>query len=202
VGMTLLYAPTSPYVRKVLVVAHETGQADDIEPVFTTANPVSENEDLDRHNPLGKIPVLLTDDGPLFDSRVICEFLASRGSDTGIFPATGRARWHALAQQALGDGLLDAALVTRYEAVMRPAALQWAGWSQAQTAKMKRAVAAMAGDLPRAPTIGAISFGCALGYLDFRFPNIDWRGGHPALADWFASFGGRSSMQLTQPRDA
>ncbi|MFC5068665.1 glutathione S-transferase [Flaviflagellibacter deserti] len=200
--MKLLYAPTSAYTRKVMVVAHETGQVDDIEIVFTTASPVTPNEDLNRANPLGKIPALVVDGETLFDSRVICEFLDARSSGVKVFPAGGKARWRALTQQALGDGLIDAALGARYEALMRPAERQWQGWRDAQLAKVHRAVASMADNVPSNLTIGAIACGCALGYLDFRYPEIDWRSPHPLLADWFAAFSERPSMKMTVPMDA
>jgi len=200
--MTLLYAPTSPYVRKVMVVAHETGRIGEIEPVFTLANPTNRNDTLNRENPLGKIPALLTDDGALFDSRVICEYLDARTKTQPLFPREGAARWRALARQALADGLLDAALLARYETVMRPQELQWSGWRQAQLGKIDRALDRMNADLPEDLTIGAVGYGCALGYLDFRFPEIDWRSSRPALAGWFEEFAKRPSMRETVPREA
>jgi glutathione S-transferase len=200
--MKLLYAPTSPYVRKVMAVAHETGQLESIEPVFALAHPTGTNDELNAENPLGKIPVLITQDGPLFDSRVICEYLASRSHGNSVFPKDGPTRWRALAQQALADGLLDAALSARYESVVRPQEYRWDGWREAQLAKIRRALAAMEKDLPEEATIGAIGYGCALGYIDFRFSDIDWRSAHPLLEAWFGAFSERPSMHLTEPREA
>lgn len=200
--MKLLYAPTSPYVRKVMAVAHETGQTEFVEPVFTLANPVAVNDGLNAHNPLGKIPVLITPDGLLFDSRVICEYLDARSNGNRVFPKDGPARWKALRQQALADGLLDAALSARYERVSRPEEKQWSGWRDAQLAKIRRALVAMEKDLPEEATIGAIGYGCALGYIDFRFSDIDWRSAHPLLGAWFEAFRERPSMHLTEPREA
>lgn len=200
--MKLLYAPTSPYVRKVMAVAHETGQLEFIDPVFSLANPVGNNDELNADNPLGKIPVLITKDGPLFDSRVICEYLDARSHGRRVFPKDGPARWKALQQQALADGLLDAALAARYEKLSRPQELQWDGWREAQLTKIRRALAAMEKDLPEEATIGAIGYGCALGYIDFRFSDIDWRSAHPLLGAWFGAFSERPSMHLTEPREA
>ena len=177
--MKLLYARTSPYVRKVLVLAHETGQAEAIEIVPVTASPTERNPETVGHNPLGKIPALVLADGTaLFDSRVICEYLDARSVGPRLFPE-GEARWDALARQALADGLLDAALLLRYERVMRPASSRWDAWEVGQIAKV-------AG---------------ALGYLDFRFPDLGWRTGRPAAAAWYEAFARRPSMQRTKPED-
>ncbi|MFN0263176.1 glutathione S-transferase [Tepidamorphus sp. 3E244] len=202
--MKLLHAPTSPFVRKVMVVAHEAGLAGSIETEFVLASPVERGEDLAAHNPLGKIPALILDDGStLYDSRVICEYLAALKPETGLFP-DGEARWETLTQQAMADGLLDAAIATRYERVMRPQAAQWSGWADAQLAKVTGAldrIEAIVGDLPERPTIGTITIGCALGYLDFRFPELRWRDGRPAAANWFSAFETRPSMVATRPAE-
>jgi glutathione S-transferase len=199
--MKLLYAPTSPYVRKVMVVAIETGQEAEVETVFAGANPMVPNAELNAVNPLAKIPALVFDDGAIFDSRVICEYLAARVSDHGIFPDPGPARWRALTDQAIADGLLDAAIAARYERLMRPPEFQFSGWTDAQLAKIDRALDAMAARIPAAADIGAIAFGCALGYLDFRYAELDWRTTRPALGEWYAGFAERPSMRLTVPKD-
>ncbi|GJD80916.1 glutathione S-transferase [Methylobacterium gregans] len=210
--MKLLYARTSPYVRKVLVLAHETGQAEAIEIVPVTATPTERNPETVGHNPLGKVPTLVLADGTaLFDSRVICEYLDARSAGRRLFPE-GAARWDALARQALADGLLDAALLLRYERVMRPAAARWDAWEAGQIAKITDALdrieATLAGsrndpenDSGAGLDIGAVATGCALGYLDFRFPDLGWRTGRPAAAAWYAAFGRRPSMQRTTPQD-
>jgi len=203
--MKLFHAPTSPYVRKVMVVAHETGQTDDLELHFSGTTPVAGDPELLSSNPLGKIPALVLEDGScLFDSRVICEYLAARAGDGGLFPASGAVRWQALTRQALGDGLLDAALLARYEWLMRAEEFRSAEWRAAQLGKVKLAldrIEALAPELEDDLTIGAISLGCALGYLDFRFPELVWRQDRPAAERWFARFGARPSMIATQPRD-
>ncbi|MDQ0347556.1 glutathione S-transferase N-terminal domain-containing protein [Ancylobacter vacuolatus] len=205
--MKLLHAPTSPFVRKVMVVARETGLTERIEIVFNAASPLERDPALTALNPLGKIPALLLDDGTaLYDSAVICEYLADLAGDTALFP-TGPARWPALTLQALGDGLLDAAVGLRYESVMRPEPLRWPDWSQGQMAKIAGGLdvieqAAHTGLI--APTlhhIGLITLGCALGYLDFRYADLQWRQGRPAAAAWFAAFDARPSMAATRPHE-
>lgn len=200
--MRLLHAPTSPFVRKVMAVAYEAGLQGRIEIEFNAASPLQRDPALVDHNPLGKIPALILDDGTvLYDSRVICEYLAARGSAPGLFPA-GDARWAALTQQALGDGLLDAAIAARYEMLMRPEETRWPGWTDAQLAKIRGAldrIEALVPVLPETPSIGSITIGCALGYLDFRYPDLTWRGGRPRAADWFSAFDERLSMAATRP---
>src|ERR1700728_4371064 len=116
--MKLRHAPASPFVRKVMVAAHELGLVQRIELVPTTVTPVQANDVLAAENPLMKVPSLVTDDGQaLFDSPVICEYLDSLTGGGKLFPAAGAARWTALRQQALGDGILDALILCRYELV-------------------------------------------------------------------------------------
>ena len=106
--MKLCFAPTSPYVRKCLVVAHETGLIGRIE--IVPVNPWRADSPIVAVNPLGKVPALVTDDGAaLFDSRVVCEYLDSLHDGRKLFPLAAAARWRALAQAALGEGILDAA---------------------------------------------------------------------------------------------
>jgi glutathione S-transferase len=206
--MKLRYSPTSPFVRKVIVVAIETGLDARIERVATTVMPVTPNDDLAHLNPLMKLPTLLTDDGqPLFDSRVICEYLDSLHNGPKIFPPAGMVRWVALRQQALGDGILDAAVLNRYETVTRPKELQWAEWSAGQLRKVRNGLAALDGKAGEGAlggplNIGQITVGCALGYLDFRYPSEGWRERHAGLAKWYAAFASRKSMQATVPPPA
>jgi glutathione S-transferase len=204
--MKLRYSPTSPYVRKVMVVALETGLAERIERIATTVAPTKPNEEVARENPLVKVPALTTDDGlVLYDSPVICEYLDTQHGGAKLFPASGKARWMALRQQALGDGILDAAILGRYE-ILRPKENQWQDWIDAQLRKVRGALAALemeveAGELGGPLTIGLITVGCALGYLDFRYASEDWRSRQRRLAVWFDEFSQRKSMQLTVPKD-
>ena len=141
--MKLFYSGASPYVRKCMVVAHELGLAARIEHLPAAAHPVNRDQNIVRNNPLGKVPTLLTDDGTvLYDSRVICEFLNDLGGGK-LFPAGGAQRWQVLTEQSLGDGILDAALLARYEGAMRPEALRWADWTTGQLDKIHCGLAAI-----------------------------------------------------------
>jgi glutathione S-transferase len=201
--MKLFFSPASPFVRKCLVVAHELGLAERIERLDCAANPVTRDPSIVARNPLGKVPTLLTDEGlALYDSRVICEYLDTLGGG-GLFPVPGPARWRALTEQALGDGMLDAAVLMRYEGAMRPEPLRWAAWTAGQTEKVHSGLAEMeahAAGWGDTLDIGKITFACALGYIDLRFASIDWRAAYPVTAAWFARFDARASMRATAPR--
>jgi glutathione S-transferase len=183
----LFYSPTSPYVRKVMACAIARGLAGQIETVPT--NPHASPADLVAANPTSKVPCLVTDDGlALFDSPVICEYLDSRGDALPLFPATGAARWRALKFQAMGDGILDAAVPCRGEQGKPQEAARDATIARYKAA-MRRTVDALEADPPhRLLDIGSIAVACALGYLDFRFGSEPWRDGHPKLAAWYEAF--------------
>jgi glutathione S-transferase len=200
--MKLRYSPTSPYVRKVIVVAIETGLDGRIERVPTvTADPAS---GLARDNPLGKVPVLITDDGTaIYDSPVICEYLDSLHDGRKLIPPAGAGRWTALRRQALADGILDAALLRRLE-TQRPSAQQSTEWIEKQRGVMVRGLDALEGEaeaLADPPTVGEIAVAAALGYVDFRFPEDRWRDRRPKLAAWYEAFAQRPSMTATVPKD-
>jgi glutathione S-transferase len=200
--MRLRYLPTSPYARKILVLAIEAGLDERIERL--TTNPTDDSPDFLSENPLGKVPCLATDDGEfLYDSPVICEYLDSRHDGAKLFPPPGPERWRALRRQALGDGILDAAVLRRYEG-MRPEAQRSPEWVARQKDKVTRALDALereaaSGALEGPPNIGHLTVGCALGYLDLRYPEDAWRTGRPALAAWYAAFAERPSMKRTAP---
>jgi glutathione S-transferase len=201
--MQLFSSPASPFGRKVKVAAHELDLLGRIEINNASLSPIAPHEGVSAANPLGKIPCLITDEGePLFDSRVIIEYLDSLHGGTSLFPAHGPARWRALTQQALGDGIMDAAVANRYETVLRPEDLRWPEWSQGLMLKVTRGLARleeMADSLSSTPDIGVLTIACALGYLDFRYADRSWRSGHPKLAAWFEPFSQRPSMQATVP---
>jgi glutathione S-transferase len=210
--MKLRYSPTSPFVRKVMVVAYETGLEPRIERIPTAVAPTKRNDEVARENPLVKIPSLTTDDGQvIYDSSVICEYLDTLHDGAKLFPGTGKPRWQALRQQALGDGLLDAAILGRYE-LLRPREYQWQEWTDAQLRKVRGALSSLemeceAGGLVgvpegSVPTIGQITIGCGLGYLDFRYASEAWRERHKRLSAWYEDFAKRRAMQLTAPKEA
>lgn len=200
--MKLKFSPTSPYVRKVMVTAVETGLSDRIELVPT--NVWDPDTDIGNHNPLGKVPTLLTPGGEtLYDSPVICEYLDNLHDGAKIFPPVGEARWTALRRQALGDGVLDAAILWRLESA-RPEGERSDAWIGRQKIVIDRSLDVMedeADSLGDSVTIGLITFGITLSYLDFRFPDEDWRSSRPALADWYDTFSARRSMEETAPKD-
>ncbi len=202
--MKLHHNPASPFVRMVTVTAREAGLADQIEEVFTGVFlPITAHEGVVSDSPLGKIPTLVTDDGmALFDSRVICEYLADLAPEKELLPASGAARWKCLSLQALGQGLADTAVNLRYETALRPEELQWSEWIDAQRARIGRSLDALANDRMAEladVTVGSISAAVCLGYMDFRYPDEDWRASRPALADWYAGFAERPSMKATDP---
>lgn len=194
--------PASPFARKVRIFARENGTIGRLQEIETAVSPVTPNSDLAGANPLVKIPALVLDDGTtLYDSRVICEYLDSLGS-LQLFPAPGAERWNALRLQALCDGILDAAVLTRYETAVRPQALQWAQWIDGQRRKIDGGLAALEREQPGwGERFGIAQIGCACvcGYLDFRFPQIEWRLRHPGLARWFERVSARASVRETMP---
>jgi glutathione S-transferase len=199
--MKLYHSAASPFVRKCLVAAHELGLRDRIETVAATAHPVTRDPALIAVNPLGQVPTLVLDDGStLYDSRVICDYLNTLAGGA-IIPG-GDGRWSVLREEALADGVTDAALLTRYETTARPEALRWAEWIAGQLDKVACGLASLearAADFGDRVDLGTIAWGCALGYLDFRFASLAWRDRHPNAAAWFAWFGGRESMATTRP---
>ncbi len=203
--MRLHYSYASPYVRKVMAVAIETGQEKKLELTARKVSPVAPVAEVNRDNPLGKVPCLVTDDGlVLFDSRVVCEYLDSLHGGPKMFPAAGPARWVALRRQAEADGILDAGILVRYETLLRPEERRWPDWIEGQKAKIGRALDALegeAGSFGATVDIGTLAIGCALGWLDFRYAADDWRAGRPKLAAWFEEFEKRSSMSTTMPKE-
>ena len=205
--MKLHHHALSPYVRKVMVVAIETGLIGGIELLPTTPDSVA--RDVGGANPLGRIPALLLDDGSaLYDSPVICEYLDSlpRINPCGpkLFPAAGPERWRALRQQALGDGILDAGIAARAES-LRPADRRSDEAVERGRACLVNAIDALeraAAELDGPPSIGRIAVGVALGYLEFRYGGDFWRPGRPKIAAWYDRFAERESMRATAPQDA
>ena len=201
--MKLFSSSASPFVRKVLVTAHELGLDARIERLPSAASPVTRDENIAPFNPTGKVPTMILDDGTaLFDSRVICEFLDSVDGRNRILPPPGMPRWRALREQALGDGLLDAALLTRYETLLRPQELRWQAWLDGQMRKVGTTldvIESEAASFGERFDIGTLTLACALGYLDFRFPDLEWRRTRPRAAQWFERANARPSMERTRP---
>jgi glutathione S-transferase len=200
--MQLHWSPKSPYVRKVMIAAHELGLVSKIELVRSVAAMLQPNARLMQDNPLSKIPTLVLPDGrKLFDSVVICEYLDDLAGGT-LFPARGDARWQALRWHALGDGLLDALILWRNERerdVPLPALLRAFELKTHETLKVLEAEVPA---LHAAPFgIGHLTLVCALGYLDYRFEAFGWRAQASQLAAWFAAMRQRPSVRETEPVD-
>ncbi len=196
--MKLYYSATSPFVRKVMACAimREIDSRITLTPTDAHASPAS----LVEANPLSKVPCLVTGDGlALFDSPVICEYLDSIGDAAPMFPVSGPLRWIALRLQALGDGVMDAAVGRRGEQG-KPREAARDAWMARQKAAVDRALAMLEQDPPgRHVDIGTITVACALGYLDLRFAADDWRGGHPRLAEWHAGVADWPGLARTVP---
>ncbi len=203
--MKLLWSSRSPFVRKVMVVAHETGLAGRIEPVRTVVAPTKPNPDVMALNALNKLPTLLLDDGrTLYDSRVIVEYLDTLHQGQKLFPASGAARFEVLRLQALGDGILDFLLLGLSERV-RPETQQSPELKAALDVKFKTAFDALEREAPalaKSPiTIGHLAIGCVLGYADFRYAANQWRQDRPALGAFAATMLARPSYKATEHAD-
>ncbi len=199
--MQLYSSPASPFARKVRVSAHELGLDARLQLINITLSPVNPHAGLRTHNPLGKIPALVTDGGEtLYDSPVICEYLDALAGGGRLIPTAAAARWTALRRQALADGLTDATVLVRYEQAVRPAALRWQDWIEGQFLKVRTALDALEQEDLEGPfDIGAVSLACALGYLDFRFAEERWREARPRLAAWYDAVSQRPSLLATRP---
>ena len=186
--MILRSSPASPFGRKVRIAASVLGLDKDM--LIEAADPTDPTDPVRRQNPLGKIPVLITEDGTtVYDSRVILDYLDHRAGGGRIIPAEPGARLAALRLQALCDGLLDAALLRVYEGRWRKPDRHEPNWVDHQSGKMDRALAALEADTPKLEPIqiGQIALACALGYLDLRFEGR-WRKDHPRLVAWLDAF--------------
>ncbi|SEI05433.1 glutathione S-transferase family protein [Paracoccus alkenifer] len=200
--LRIFFSPASPFVRKAMVAAHERGV--EIEKLASAAWPVKRDPNIVKHNSTGKVPcLLLEDDTPVFDSRVISALIDSQGR-TGqtLYPQDDR-RFTVLTLEALADSILEAALLHRYENVLRPEDKRWDDWSRGQMEKVDSGLDDLEGRwfdaLSAEFHAGAIAVACLLGYLDFRFADKDWRSTHPKLAEWFETVSKRPSMQENFP---
>ena len=203
--MKLIGSVTSPYVRKVRIVMAEKK----LDYQFVTEDVWSDATQIHTSNPLGKVPCLIMEGHEaVFDSRVIVEYLDTLSPVGKLIPSAGRERAEVKTWEALADGLLDAALLARMEAVWphRPAEQRSQPWIDRQLHKIDQALRAMSQGLADKPycsgsqlSLSDIAVGCAVGYLDFRFPNIDWRGEHPNLDRLHEKLMQRASFVETLP---
>jgi glutathione S-transferase len=198
--LTLHWSPKSPYVRKVMVCAHELGLVNRLELVRSVAAMLKPNARLMQDNPLSKIPTLVLEDGfTLFDSVVICDYLNELGHGD-LFPRQGADKWQALRWHAFGDGMLDALILWRNE---REREVPLGALIDAFELKTRTALKQLddeAQALHETPfSIGHVTVGCALGYLDYRFDAVGWRDIAPRLAVWYAETCLRPSFSSTEP---
>ena len=198
--MKLLHSPTSPYARKVRVVAIEKGLADRIE--IVNAIPWPDPSVVAAANPLGRVPTLILEDGtPLYDSPVICEYLDSRVPASPLIPYDGPGRWLTLRRQALADGILDDAVALVLEG-RRPVGEQSPSAQQRATLAIRRSVAALAAEVRPADgpfDLGQIATSVALGYLEFRLGHLDLGTSARPLAEFWNVVKARPSLASTKP---
>lgn len=198
--MLLRHSPTSPFVRKVMVLLHETGLLEQV--TVEAVDGWSEPDDLITENPLSMVPTLVLDDGRvLYDSAVICDYL-DRQHHGAIMVPGGDARWQVLREQALADGILECAVLVFMELGKRPEGKRWDWWVELKQRAIVRALDLLEADhdsLALRVDLGTISIAVALAYLDLRGAIGEWRDGRPALAAWHANFAARPSMLATAP---
>ena len=196
-SMLLFHTPTSPFVRKVTVLAREIGAP--LETTFLRPTPLQADPTLSKENPLNKIPVLVTPDGPLYDSAVICEYL---DRENKMIPASGAARFRVLRLQALCDGILEAGVAIFYEKTTRPPELHFEPWLRGQAVKLNQALDALELEVVSFSStvdLAQICAGITLGWLEFRKPVGDIRENRPKLFRWYEAFRQRPSMKDTEP---
>lgn len=202
--MRLLYQTHSPYARKVLVAAHETGLAARLEVIHHETSPLLRNDEVLGLNPLGKVPVLIVDESlVLFDSSVICAYLDGLHSGHPLIPRQAPRRWRALRAQALAQGIADAGIDVRWEVERRPPALRWPALGAGQRQKIAAACDFLEGELERGDfgagqvvDIGDVALATALSWIEFR-DVYAFAAGRPRLAAWYERFCTRPSMQAT-----
>ncbi len=198
--MLLHHNPASPFVRMVRVVAHETGQIGDIQTEVAAVLPIERHEAISSANPLGRIPALVTDEGQgIYDSRVICAYLAHRAGDGEIHPSTD---FRVMTLFALAQGLCDSAVNLRYETALRPEDLRWDQWMARQNERIFAVLDDLEANWQSELTgvhVGSIGVAVALAYLDFRYSDLGWRDGRNNLSAFYDSFSQRPSMQDTKP---
>lgn len=188
--MILRFSPSSPFVRKVRIAIALLGFDNELS--LERADTTDPDDSLRQANPLGKIPVLIAEDGTaIYDSRVILDYLDERAGGGKIVPRSGKERLEALRLQALADGILDASVLTVYEGRFREPGKHEPKWLDRQAGKVSRALAVLEAAPPPAagalPDVGQIALACALGYRDFRFGG-NWRPDHPRLVAWLDDF--------------
>jgi len=199
--MRLYWSSRSPFVRKAMIAAHETGVASRIKTIRVEVAASKLNSDVMAHNPLNKIPTLVLENGDvLFDSRVICEYFDSLNTGPKLFPSAPPERWTALRRDAIGSGIMENG-VARLGENARSEETRSQPHLSAYKAKIDAALDYLDADaaalIKDRFSIGHVSIGAALGYLDFRYANEDWRRGRSRLEEWHKGFAERASVKQT-----
>jgi glutathione S-transferase len=198
--MKLLYSPISPFARMCLITARELRIERDVEIVqIEGVSPAAPKAEVVTHNPLGRIPTLLTNHGhAIYDSRVICEYLTHHAGNKSLLPDEPVKRFRILTLQALGQGMAEAAVTLRYELAARPDTAKWPEFMERQ----RQRITAACGELEkrwvrelRDVTVGSIAVAAALTYVNFRHGDMGWQRVHPELAEWFAGISAKPSMR-------
>lgn len=189
----------SPFVRMCLVTAHEVGLKERITVVPTVVKPAEVNGELAKLSPIGKIPVLETDHHhPIYDSRVIMEYLAHVAGNRDFIPDDGVKRFRVLTLLALAQGVAEAGVGLRYEQAQRPEGSRWPAYAERLRARIAASLDDMElqwHDVLHGVNAGSAAAACALGYLDFRHQALSWRSGRPKLKAFADSFNARESMK-------
>lgn len=194
----LWHSPASPFVRKVMVFAHETGQADAIE--LVPGDVWEPGTQITRDNPLRKVPALATPDGVFAGSYLCCEYLDTLHAGPRLIPGEGPGRWPVLQLHAFADGMMEATVAAVTEKLRRPKEYVYQGNLDRQDGKIRDTLDRIGTmTLDQSVNIATVTLGCALGYLDFRAPHLAWREGRKALSLWYETFSARKSMQATLP---
>jgi glutathione S-transferase len=198
--MKLLYSPISPFARMCLITARELGIDHTVEIVaIEGTSPAGPKPEVMKHNPIGRIPTLITDHGhAIHDSRVICEYFTHRAGNKSLLPDEPVKRFRILTVQALGQGMAEVSVAMRYELAARPEPLRWKEFIEGSR---KRLIAACddlennwLGEL-KETTLASITIGAALTHIDYRHESLGWRDNHPKLLEWFSRFSQRKSMR-------
>jgi glutathione S-transferase len=196
--MRLRYSPFSPFARKVLVAAFEIGCAPRLK--LVPADVWAEDTDIHDDNPIGKVPALISGDGTFVGSTLICEYLDSLHQGPKLIPPAGCSRWTVLCRHALADGIMEAAVAHVVERLRRPEKARWDGWLLRQEGKILCTLAVLERSKPAcAFDLANLTLACALAYLDFRLPRLEWRAHYPTLAAWLDVAAERASMRATTP---
>ncbi|MEM7496814.1 MAG: glutathione S-transferase family protein [Pseudomonadota bacterium] len=202
--MKLYFSPTSPFVRKVMLVLYMRDMINDVQLVPASGTPLEPSKLVAASNPVGKIPVLVTDDGQaIHDSKVITRYLDKR-SGGGLYP-TGDTEFAVLTRESMADAMMEAGILAVYETRLRPEGMRIGAITDAYHGKIERMLAAFEADAAAVTkddlSIDQIALACALGYLDLRFPGvIAWRGKAPKLAAWYDEYRETPHMLMTAPK--